>query len=222
MSSNQHSDTPYLQVLREAGYVADFIARLPELQVSRDRQVIMQDCEPLHQRILQQRYGQNWRQVRAEQVHENLVSQVDEPPLLSLYPAADGLCSTRNGVMLGIYVADCAAVWLADRHGRGMALLHSGKQGTLKNINLAAVRMLEKLGADPKDLLAVISPCIRPPHYEIDIATLIKQQLLQAGLPQANIHDSQLCTGSDTASFYSYRMELGLTSRMLAVLGKPC
>lgn len=222
MNSTQHSATPYLQILRDAGYVADFIARLPDLQLSYDRQTIMQDCLLPHQRILQQRYPQQWLQARAEQVHGNLVSRVEPLAPEQLYPAADGLYSGDCGVMLGIYVADCAAVWLADRHGRGMALLHSGKQGTLQNISGVAVQKLAKLGIAASDLLAVISPCIRPPHYEIDIATLIAAQLREAGVRKEHLHDSGLCTASDTNSFFSYRMESGCTSRMLAVLAKPC
>ena len=81
-------------------------------------------------------------------------------------------------VVLGIYVADCCAIFLVDPIHRVIGLLHSGKKGTEQNIVSAAI---EKLRADfrsqPGDLIAVLSPCIRPPHYEIDFAQAIAAQL---------------------------------------------
>lgn len=71
---------------------------------------------------------------------------------------------------------------------------------------------------EPSNLIAVISPCIRPPHYEEDIPTAIKAQLIEAGVPEEQIHDSGLDT-ADTKRFYSYRMEKGQTGRMLALFG---
>lgn len=62
---------------------------------------------------------------------------------------------------------------------------------------------------EPSNLIAVISPCIRPPHYEEDIPTAIKAQLIEAGVPEEQIHDSGLDTAADTKRFYSYRMEKG-------------
>ncbi|MBR3945198.1 MAG: laccase domain-containing protein, partial [Akkermansia sp.] len=65
-----------------------------------------------------------------------------------------------------------------------------------------------------------ISPCIRPPHYEVDIPTAIKAQLLEEGLAAENIIDSELDTAADLETFYSYRMEKGNTGRMLALFGR--
>ena len=72
---------------------------------------------------------------------------------------------------------------------------------------------------DPANLIAVISPCIRPPHYEEDIPTAIKAQLVEEGVPEDQIHDSGLDTAADTKRFYSYRVEKGQTGRMLALFG---
>lgn len=68
-------------------------------------------------------------------------------------------------------------------------------------------------------MIAVISPCVRPPHYEEDIPTAIKNQLLNEGVLEEQIHDSGLDTAADTRRFYSYRMEKGQTGRMLALFG---
>jgi copper oxidase (laccase) domain-containing protein len=66
-------------------------------------------------------------------------------------------------------------------------------------------------------MVVQLSPCIRPPHYEVDFAAQIIKQCRDRGVQQ--IHDSGKCTASDLASYYSYRMEKGRTGRMLALLG---
>lgn len=101
------------------------------------------------------------------------------------------------------------------------ALIHSGKQGTQQNIvGETLTAMYKVLGVQAKDCIAVISPCIRPPHYEVDIVTMIKQELEEAGIAPENITDSGLDTASDLESFYSYRIEKGNTGRMLALFGR--
>jgi len=133
----------------------------------------------------------------------------------------DGLiCSGVSDCVLAIYVADCAAVWLYDKENCHRSLIHSGKAGTAGNIVSNTIKSMKKcLGVEPSNLIAVISPCIRPPHYEEDIPTAIKAQLIEAGVPEEQIHDSGLDTAADTKRFYSYRMEKGQTGRMLALFG---
>jgi hypothetical protein len=66
-------------------------------------------------------------------------------------------------------------------------------------------------------VIAQLSPCIRPPHYEIDFAAEIVRQCRDAGLNE--VHDSGVCTACDLQRYYSYRAEKGRTGRMLALLG---
>jgi copper oxidase (laccase) domain-containing protein len=80
--------------------------------------------------------------------------------------------------------------------------------------------MRKILGVNAADCIAVISPCIRPPHYEVDIVTMIKQELEDAGVQPKNIIDSGLDTAADLDTFYSYRIEKGNTGRMLALFGR--
>ena len=69
---------------------------------------------------------------------------------------------------LGIYVADCCAVYLADPVRRVIALLHSGRKGSELGITTAVVaRMRADFGCNPADITVQLSPCIRPPQYEI-------------------------------------------------------
>ena len=77
--------------------------------------------------------------------------------------------------------------------------------------------MREEFGIASGDVIAQLSPCIRPPHYEIDFAAEIVRQCRDAGIKE--VHDSGVCTACDLQRYYSYRAEKGRTGRMLALLG---
>ena len=132
-------------------------------------------------------------------------------------PDCDALVTLERGLCLGIYVADCAAVFIADKLGRGIALAHSGRKGTELGIVPRAIHfLLARTGAAPSDLVVQISPCIRPPHYEVDFAAEIRRQAAEAGVSE--IHDNLRCTASNLSAYYSYRMEKGKTGRLLAAM----
>jgi len=96
-------------------------------------------------------------------------------------------------------------------------LLHSGKKGTESNILEKSVeRMAADFGSRPQDLIVVLSPCIRPPDYEVDFAAQIGRQAEQSGI--GNFIDCGLNTASNLQRFYSYRKELGKTGRMMALI----
>ena len=159
---------------------------------------------------------------RAQQVHGNKVALVGDIGCSFPVEGVDGLfCGGKADCCLGIYVADCAAVWVYDTETGCRGLVHSGKLGTQQNIVGELLRSMRKtLGVQPENCIAVISPCIRPPHYEVDIPTEIKKQLAEAGLAPENIIDSELDTAADLDTFYSYRVEKGKTGRMLALFGR--
>jgi copper oxidase (laccase) domain-containing protein len=136
---------------------------------------------------------------------------------LPVVPAVDGLITAAPGEMLGIYVADCGAIWMADRKTGAVGLLHSGKKGTELNILGQAIDLMgEKFGTQPADLVVVLGPCIRPPHYEIDFAAEIARQAEAAGVGE--FHDEGDDTACDLTRHYSYRIEKGCTGRMLALI----
>ncbi|MEY2597753.1 MAG: hypothetical protein RLZZ142_12, partial [Verrucomicrobiota bacterium] len=150
-----------------------------------------------------------------EQVHGAEVSVVSEGGMSG---GVDGLVSGEPGVCLGIYVADCCAVYLVDVRRRVIGLVHSGAKGTRLGVVPAALAVMERdFGCVGSDVVAVLSPCIRPPRYEVDFAAEIRAQCAGRGVRQ--VHDSGACTGSDLERYYSYRMEKGRTGRMLALLG---
>jgi copper oxidase (laccase) domain-containing protein len=77
--------------------------------------------------------------------------------------------------------------------------------------------MRSGFGSKPSDLIVQLSPCIRPPHYEIDFAAKIIEQVRNHGVEK--IYDSGVCTACHVDRYYSYRAEKGRTGRMLALLG---
>jgi copper oxidase (laccase) domain-containing protein len=80
--------------------------------------------------------------------------------------------------------------------------------------------MREEFGTKAEDVRVALSPCIRPPAYEVDFASEIKRQAMLAGVRDENFTDSGICTSQDLEKYYSYRAEMGATGRMLALLGK--
>ena len=140
--------------------------------------------------------------------------------LAPMLAGADGLLTVEPGVLLSVYVADCGPVWLADRGSGAVGLVHSGRAGTAGGIVGRAIgRMVREFGTRPEELVVVLGPCIRPPHYEVDVAGGIKAQLAAAGVRQ--VHDCGLDTAADPARFYSYRIEKGRTGRMMALGALP-
>jgi len=134
------------------------------------------------------------------------------------FSGCDGIISNQRGIALGIYVADCCAVYIVDPKTPAIGLVHSGRKGTELGVITNAIRqMIERFGSDPAEMVVQLSPCIRPPHYESDFAVEIIRQCRALGVKQ--IHDSRICTACDLDQYYSYRAEKGKTGRMLAVIG---
>ena len=196
------------------GVGAVFIPRVAGVDVCTDRATALSRLAPVHDAYLKARSFRPDRLATAEQIHGDIVAVATAP---RVHAGADALVTNSRDLAIGIYVADCAAVYLADKKGRAVGLVHSGRAGTELNIVARAIGALEeKFGVAPQDIVAEISPCIRPPLYETDFAAAIREQASTAGV--ADIRDAGICTGADTANYYSYRMERGQTGRMLAVL----
>ncbi len=151
----------------------------------------------------------------AEQPHGNHIAVPGQGA--RRVPHVDALATGEPGLPLVIRCADCAAVYIVDRHTPAIALIHSGKKGTLGNIaGNTILRMQLEFGTHPRDCLAFISPSIGPCHYEMDIWSGIERQLQDAGVGE--IHNPRVCTACHSDRYFSYRAEKGKTGRMLAVL----
>ncbi|MCH2064202.1 MAG: polyphenol oxidase family protein [Roseibacillus sp.] len=211
------------RVLAVPGVEASFIPRIPGIPLTDDKWSALRDLEPAHREAVG-RLGFGWEDLwRAEQVHGDAVALVPMEGVENrVVDETDGLLTGgRKGVLLGIYVADCAAVYLCDRRTGALALVHSGMKGTERAIVVRALeQMAAEYGSQAGDIEAAISPCIRPPRYEVDFASRIAEQLRGAGVPSEQVVMSGVCTGENVKEFYSYRVERGKTGRMLALLGR--
>jgi purine-nucleoside/S-methyl-5'-thioadenosine phosphorylase / adenosine deaminase len=195
-----------------------FIGRVPGIDVATDRAEALSRLDAAHRNSRADLGFAADSFATAEQVHGAEVAVIDHP--LSgerCFGGADGLITNQVGVSLGIYVADCCAIFLVDPVRRCLGLVHSGRKGTeLAIVEQAIWTMRERFGSVPRDLVVQLSPCIRPPHYEVDFASEIVRQACGSGVEQ--LHDSGRCTACDLTRYYSYRAEKARTGRMLALL----
>lgn len=201
------------------GFQPAWIPRIPGVDVRGDRPFALANLAPHHHTLISQAYPHITSRHHAEQIHGKNVTLISSPPAekILLHPAADGLITNLPHQLLAIYIADCAAIYLADPVTRSIGLLHSGKKGTQLNILAQAVgQMSSTFGTHPPDLTCIISPCIRPPDYETDFAATIRAQATTLGIK--NLHDTCENTASHPTKHYSYRREKGQTGRMLALL----
>ena len=205
--------------LAAAGVVHGFVGRVSGVEVDTGRAEVLARLDDYH-RTVRRRLNLADRQfTTAEQVHGSKIAvlrqTIEAPHACSL--GSDGLITNRTDVCLGIYVADCCAVYLVDSAHRAIGLVHSGKKGTQLNIVADAIRAMgDHFGTLPGDLIVQLSPCIRPPWYEVDFAAEIAAQCQAAGV--VRVSDEGTCTAANPDRYYSYRRAKGRTGRMLALL----
>lgn len=77
---------------------------------------------------------------------------------------ADGAWTDRPGVVCAVLTADCLPVFLCNRQGTKVALLHAGWRGLTAGVIEAGLRVLTTPGAE---LLAWLGPAIGPDSYEV-------------------------------------------------------
>lgn len=200
------------------GFFHSFVTRVPGVEMGADKTEALRRLDRIHQQVLEAHRLGAAPFITAQQVHGSDIGVIDAPvPVDKCFDACDGLITNQPGVCLGIYVADCCAVYLIDPVRKAIGLVHSGKKGTeLGIVGHAIDLMAERFGSVAPDLTVQLSPCIRPPHYEIDFASDIVCVCLERGV--RNVHDSGVCTACHLDHYYSYRAEKGKTGRMLALL----
>jgi YfiH family protein len=78
-----------------------------------------------------------------------------------LRPEADAIVSDDPASAIGVRVADCAPILIADRRRRAVGAAHAGWRGTVQRAAPAAIdAMRREFGSDPADLIAAIGPCL--------------------------------------------------------------
>ena len=220
---------PALSAIETCRHV--FAQRMPAIDVSDDKAEVLERLDAAHCEIRNATGFGGWPLLTAEQVHGREITVIEQVGSALRadrgrrgavphreFPACDGIITNVRAITLGIYVADCCAVYIVDPKRPAIGLVHSGRKGTELGVVTNAIRkMTERFGSDPANMIVQLSPCIRPPHYEVDFAAEIIRQC--RALCVQHIHDSGTCTACDLQRYYSYRAEKGRTGRMLAVLG---
>jgi copper oxidase (laccase) domain-containing protein len=215
-----HAPVEFFPALKATASIRHaFITRIPGIDVSADKAEALKVLDGVHREARREIGIADWPLLTAQQVHGSKIAVVDDVVSETQeFSGCDGLITNQRKIALGIHVADCCAVYIVDPKTPAIGLVHSGKKGTEQAIASKAIQQMgQHFGSNPADLIVQLSPCIRPPHYEIDFAATIVEQLRDAGVKQ--IHDNGMCTACDLDRYYSYRAEKGKTGRMLALLG---
>jgi YfiH family protein len=126
----------------------------------------------------------------ARQVHGANVLQVNggDVPADVAQIEADGLFSDAPGIAIGVYVADCIPVLMADARTGAFAAVHAGWRGTLAGVVPAAVRrMVDELGARPEDLRIALGPAIGVCCFEVgdEVVDAVARAMPRAMAPAA-------------------------------------
>jgi polyphenol oxidase len=193
-------------------------------------------------RIVRERFGIDAALATCMQVHgHNIVHAAPEKRWREC-DSCDGLWSSDRGTALGIKVADCLPVTIADMEHGVIANVHSGWRGAVQKITAAAI---DAIGAQAETTQAWLGPSIRVCCFEvgeevveqfrdsyadaelfvdrgkakphIDLPALTTALLMERGLKSQNIHDSGLCTRCDGSIFHSYRRDAKRGGRNLAI-----
>jgi YfiH family protein len=123
----------------------------------------------------------------ASQVHGAVIERVraGDTPAAVARRQADGLCTDRADVALGVFVADCIPAVVVDPRSGAFAAVHAGWRGTLAGVLPAAVRALgEHFGSLPADLRVALGPAIGPCCFEVGIEVA---EAFEIGLPDARV-----------------------------------
>ena len=157
----------------------------------------------------------------------------------------DALVTTKKGLPLAAYAADCMLIYIVSAEKPLVALAHAGWRGTLGEIGPRVIDFIKKqYGIQPENLLAALSPSIcrdcyqvdsetankfalagwnEQPYmetqadgtYKLDLKEINRTQLHRCGVKKDNLDYSSLCTSCNKKLFYSYRRDFGSTGRMI-------
>lgn len=92
--------------------------------------------------------------------------------------AADGQVTSRPGIALGIFAADCLPVLMADPVSGIIAGAHCGRRGLERDIIAHTIDLMCAKGAERSHIVATFGPCICGDCYEVggDIADAFDAQ----------------------------------------------
>jgi len=203
------------------------------------------DAAAKSMRIVRERFGVEANLSTCTQVHGKSVVRATGDSRWRECDSCDALWSPDSGAALGIKVADCLPISIADMDHGVIANIHSGWRGAVQKITAEALDVLGgETTFDPFTAQVWLGPSIRVCCFEvgeevveqfrasyaeaeafvdrggakphIDLPGLTIALLTERGVLPHNIHDSGLCTRCDGSIFHSYRRQRG--GRNLAVM----
>ncbi len=160
----------------------------------------------------------------------------------------DAAITNRPGMALCIKTADCVPVFIVDTKKKVIAAVHAGWRGTAMGITAKVIQLMQKqYGSLPKDILAAVGPSIGLCCYEVDslvadafavqkgkkkflfrvaaknkwmldLPEANRRQILDCGIPEANLELSGFCTVCNQDLFFSHRGSGGVTGRQINFL----
>jgi YfiH family protein len=82
-------------------------------------------------------------------------------------PRADAIATKTARIAIGVTVADCGPILLADGNAGVVGAAHAGWRGALDGVLEAVIVKMEELGAARRNIVAAIGPLIRQDSYEV-------------------------------------------------------
>lgn len=159
---------------------------------------------------------------------------------------ADGMVTDEVGVALGIQVADCVPVLVADTRLRVVGAFHAGWRGTVGGIaGRGIARMTAEFGSRAEDMVGAVGPSVGQCCYEVgeavrgrfeeafpyaeelfagrrlDLWEANRRQLVDAGVRQVQVvGECSVCAlGKAGRKYFSYRGDGGRTGRGMGIIG---
>jgi YfiH family protein len=106
--------------------------------------------------------------VLLNQIHSNKFCYIDKKSKLKNNKLkGDALITNKRKLPLGILTADCAPILIHDQNKKMIAAIHAGWRGAYKGIVENVIKFMEKKGCSPKNMTAVVGPCISIKNYEV-------------------------------------------------------
>ncbi len=167
------------------------------------------------------------------QVHGITVATLTHSVEGDRLPDADAVVTATPGLAVGVATADCAPVLFAEPGAGVVGAAHAGWRGALEGVLPATLAAMERLGADPGRVVAVVGPTIsqdryevgadfrarflaadasfddffvvgeRANHFQFDLPGFVARRLAAIGV--GTVVDLSLCTYDDEEWFYSFR-----------------
>ena len=166
--------------------------------------------------------------VYMKQIHSNSVKIINNS-FINEIKDCDGLITSKRKIPLMTMAADCAPILIYDKEKKVVSAVHSGREGTKKEIVKTALELfVNKYNSKAENLLVSVGPSIGKCCYEVgeeiaketykkyiyqkegsfylDIKQMLNDQLLNFGIKKENIQISPVCTCCDK-NYFSYRRD---------------